>query len=63
MNTRHIVGFVAALSLNAAVALAFAAVKPEQDASLAAAEASVSGSLPEIVVEATRLPSGRTPRS
>jgi hypothetical protein len=63
MNTRHIVGFVAALSLNAAVALAFAAVKPEQSASLAAAEALVSGSLPEIVVEAARLPRSRMPRS
>ena len=63
MNTRHIIGFVAALGLNAAVALAFAAVKPEQNASLAAAEAAVSGSLGEIVVEAARLPSSRTPRS
>ena len=63
MNIRHIVGFVAALGLNAAVALAFAAVKPQQNAALAAAEAAVSGSLGEVVVEATRLPPRRAPRS
>jgi len=63
MNTRHIVGFVAALSLNAAAALAFSAVTPEQNASLAVAEALVSGSLPDVVVEAPRLPRVRLVRS
>ena len=63
MNPRHIVGFVAALSLNAAVALAFSAVKPEQSASLAVAEALVSGTLPDVVVEAPRLPRTRPVRS
>ena len=63
MNTRHILGFVAALSLNAGAALAFSELTPvpaTSTVSLESASAAANGSLPDVVIVATRLP--REPR-
>jgi hypothetical protein len=58
MNRRHVLGFVVALSLNTGVALALsesARAPAATGTPLAEAEAAVDGSLPEVVVTATRI--------